>query len=134
MCLGLADYKAEEKAKRAKEKELAEAREEARNEAIEEITDQFLEADRPNALTDTADTDMTEVEVEGENEGMTFQAIANLQNLVTALDAIATLPPADDFIKEIPESRREAVNEKLMVAVAYLNRFQTVAELNWDED
>lgn len=129
-----ADKRAEEKAKKAREAELEEARKEARNEAIEEITDQFLEADRPNALTDKAETEMMKVEVEGENEGMTFQAIANLQNFVTSLDAIATLPPADDFVKEIPESRREAINERLMVAVAYLNRFQTVAELEWDEE
>lgn len=129
-----ADSKAEEKAKKAKEEELEEARDEARKEALEDVADEILEADKPNALSDTADTDMVEVEVEGDGEGMTYQTIANLQNLVNALDSIATLPPADDFVKEIPESRREDVNEKMLVASAYLNRFQTVAELEWDEE
>ena len=108
------------------------ARDQARSDALEEVADQLLEADRPNALTDNAETDMMEVEVDGENEGMTLQAIADLQNFVNAVDSIAVLPPADEFVKIVPESRREEVSDKLLVASAYLNRLQARAELEWD--
>lgn len=127
------DNKEEEKAKKAREQELEDARTEARQEALEDVADQMLAVDKPNAISETADGDVIEVEVEGENEGLTLMEVANLQNFIHSLDAIAVLPPADEFIETIPDSRKEDVSERLLVATSYLNRLQTMTEM-WELD
>lgn len=129
------EQKKADEAEVAKKQAAAEAAaEEAKHASLEAAADALLEADRPDGLTDRADDGLLEVEVAGEGyASVSPEDSMHLYNFFNALTALIGLPDPDDFIGKVPAPRREEVNEQLLEATAWLNRFQTLWELSEEE-
>lgn len=121
----LEDKEAEKKAKAAEAADAA-----AEQDALEAAADAILEADRPEGMTDIADDGLVEMELEGGGESnLSGNDSMALYNFFNMLSSIESLPEPEDFVNIIPSGRRDEVNEQLMQATAWLNRFQTIWEL-----
>lgn len=124
--------KAEKKAAEAKEKALAEAEEDGYQAGLEAAADALLESDRPDGMTDSADDGLLEVEVEGDGD-VSAEDSMNIYNFFNMLQSITNLPEPDEFIKIVPPGRVDEINEQLLTAAAWLNRFQTIWEMREDD-
>lgn len=126
--------KSDEKALDAKAKADAAAQEAARREGLEAAADAMLEADRPDGVTDRADTDLIEVTVEGDGTAdLSPEDSMNLYNFFNVLSGLSSLPEPDDFLAVIPKARAAEIENQLLEAVSWLNRFQTLWELEHGE-
>jgi hypothetical protein len=118
------------------------AAEAARQAELEEQADELLKndpdllsADSPDSLTDNADGDFVEVMVDGESNGdISPEDSMNLYNFFNVLSGVTSLPEPDDFIRTIPRARGKEINEQLIEAVSWMNRFQTLWELEESDD
>lgn len=124
--------KADDDAVAAKQKSLEDAEDEARRQGLESAADALLAGDRPDGLGNHADGDLIEVDVEGDDSNLSPEDSMNLYNFFNVLSGIASLPEPDDFLRVVPTSRSEEVENQLLEAVAWLNRFQTLWELRQD--
>lgn len=119
--------KAEEKAAAAKEKAAKEAEEEGYRQGLEAAADAILEAN-----PDGGEPEGTESLVTGDDAALSAEDSMNLYNFFNLLTGVSSLPEPDDFVKIIPKNRAEEVENQLMEAVTWLNRFQTLWELEQD--
>lgn len=124
--------KADDKAVADKQKAVEAAQEAAHRSELEAAADALLEGDRPDGLSDRADGELIEVQVEGDG-GMSPEDSMNLYNFFNVLSGLASLPEPDDFVRVVPKDKADAVDTQLLEAVAWLNRFQTLWELR-EED
>lgn len=127
--------KAEEKAAKEKAKALEDAETEGYQAGLEAAADAMLEADRPDGMTDIADDGLIEVDVDGlgTEDAVSPEDSMNLYNFFNMLTSISSLPEPDDFIEIVPSSRFEEINNQLMEATAWLNRFATLYELRQED-
>lgn len=122
------DKELENKKKKAEEAEL-----EGYQAGLEAAADALLEADQPSGLTDVADDGLVEVDIEGSGgDSISPEASMHLYNFFNVLSSIGSLPDPEDFVKLIPEDRREEVDRQLLEATGWLNRTQTLWELRED--
>jgi hypothetical protein len=123
--------KADEKAINEKQKQIDEAKQEAYHQALEDVADQMLSADQPDSMTSDADNEFVEVDVQGDDaKSLSPQDSMNLYSFFNALSGITSLPEPDDFVNIIPKDRKEEIDNQLLTATAWLNRFQTLWSLN----
>lgn len=111
-----------------KERKLAEAEQEGYQKGVEAAADALLEADMNNRMTDNADDEFIEVEVEGENN-MSPTDSMNLYNFVNSMSGLHSLPEPDDFVQIIPETRFDDVYDQVVESAAWLNRLATLMEV-----
>lgn len=111
-----------------KERKLAEAEQEGYQKGVEAAADALLEADMNNRMTDDADDEFIEVEVEGENN-MSPTDSMNLYNFVNSMSGLHSLPEPDDFVQIIPETRFDDVYDQVVESAAWLNRLATLMEV-----
>lgn len=122
--------KADDKAIAEKTKALEDAQREGYESGLENAADSLLEADRPDGLTNRADGDFIEVEVAGDGAGeLSPEDSMNLYNFFNVLSGLSSLPEPDDFVQVVPKARAEEIENQLLEAVSWLNRFQTLWEL-----
>ena len=140
------DIRAAKKAEDARRKELEDAaaqdEDDDRAEVLDAAADAILaedderkelNADRPESMTGSADDGLVEVDVEGDGESdLNPEAALFVYNFFNTLTSISDLPEPDTMITMIPESRVDEVNEFLISATGWLNRFQTLWELRED--
>lgn len=123
--------KEDDKAVAKKTKELEEAEREGYNAGIEAAADAFLEANRDDSLSDEADDTFDNVSVDGE-PGLSPEASMNLYNFFNMLSSVNSLPEPDEFIRIVPSSRHDEIENQLLAVTSWLNRFQTLWELKED--
>lgn len=112
-----------------------EADADAESDELESRADQLLSSESPDGLTNSADDELIEVDVEGDGEADLSPADAmNIYNFFNLLTTITSMPEPDDFVNVIPANRKDEVNEQLLEAVSWLNRFQTLWELEYDDE
>lgn len=122
--------KSDDKELENKKKELDDAAEEAHQDALEAAADALLEADRPDGMTDIADDGLVEVDVDGEGgSDLSPEAAMHIYNFFNMLSGINNLPEPDEFLAIVPEARADEIDEQVMAASAWLNRFQTLWEM-----
>lgn len=120
--------RADDKVTSEKERKLAEAEQEGYQKGVEAAADALLEADMNNRMTDDADDEFIEVEVEGENN-MSPTDSMNLYNFVNSMSGLQSLPEPDDFVQIIPETRFDDVYDQVVESAAWLNRLATLMEV-----
>jgi len=133
--------KADEKGIAEREKNLAEAEKEGYQKGLEAAADAMLEedeeerspnrtfdADAPDRMTDSADDEFLEVDVDGDG-GVSPSDSMNLYQFVNALTGISSLPEPDDFVETIPESRFDEMYEQILESASWMNRLSTLMEL-----
>lgn len=135
--------KAEAKMQEEMENSLAEDDEAARNEALEAAADallgdedesESLEVDRADGMTSSADDGLVEIDVSGdESSDIDPESTMHIYNFFNMISSISDLPDPEEMVKMIPDSRKDEVEEYLLDATGWLNRFQTIWEMN-DED
>ena len=125
------DSAREEKAKNEEEREQRERQEILEAEADDLLNDATLiSPDSSDSLTDHADDDYLEVTVDGDgSSSLSPEDSMNLYNFFNVLSGIVALPEPDDFISVIPKARVREINEHLLEATSWLNRFQTLWEI-----
>lgn len=122
--------KADEKVTSEKQKEIAEAIEEAERRRLEDQADAILEADRPNSMTDSADNEIMEVEVSGDDFGsLSPQDSMDIYNFFNILEILNSMPEPDVFIKVLPKDKLDEANELLLNGTAWMNKFHTILEM-----
>lgn len=121
--------KADDKAIAEREKNIAEAEEDGYHRGLEAAADALLQADSPDNMTDSADDEFIEVDVEGDGGTISPSDSMNLYQFVNALTGISSLPEPDDFVATIPESRFDELYENVMESAAWINRLTTLMEL-----
>lgn len=122
--------KADDKELEKKKKELDDEADAAHKEALESAADALLEADRPEGVTDIADDGLVEVDITGEGgSDLSPESAMHIYNFFNVLSGISNLPEPDDFLTMVPEARAEEIDEQVMAASAWLNRFQTLWEM-----
>lgn len=134
-----------EEAKRQEELEasLAENDEEARNDALETAADALLaaedevdtlNADSPEGMTSSADDGLVEMDVDGDvDAGFNPESTMFIYNFFNMISGVTDLPAPEEMVNIIPESRADEVEEHLLEATSWLNRFQTLWEIRNDE-
>lgn len=126
--------KADEAAIAEREKNLEDAEQEGYHKGLEAAADALLEADAAGSMTDNADSEFVEVEVEGEGvEALSPQQRVDLFNFLNVLSGLTSLPEPDDFISTVPEGRSEEISNQLQASTAWLNRFSTLWELRFED-
>lgn len=89
--------------------------------------------DQNGGLTDNASDDFVEVDVDSDDASdLSPEDSMNLYNFFNILSGVNSLPEPDDFVHVIPAGRKEEIEDQLMEAVSWLNRFQTLWELKED--
>jgi hypothetical protein len=122
--------KNDDKVIQEKQKALDEAEEDGYRAGLEAAADAMLEADDAGKMTSSADGEFVEMEVQGDgSESLTPQNSMDLYNFFSVLTGASSLPEPDDFIKIIPESRADEIENQLIEAAAWFNRFQTLWEM-----
>lgn len=122
--------KADDKELEKKKQELDAEAESAHQEALESAADALLEADRPEGMTDIADDGLVEVDIAGDGDSnLSPEAAMHIYNFFNVLSGINNLPEPDEFLPMVPEARAEEIDEQVMAASAWLNRFQTLWEM-----
>lgn len=131
-----------------KKKEAAEAGDEGYQNALNDVANQMLggdgelppeednsvntkrhfEADGINDFSDEADSGFFEAEVDGNGQTISSEDALNLYNFFSMLSNITGLPEPDDFIELISEDRKEEVDNQVIEASAWINRFSTLWE------
>lgn len=85
-------------------------------------------------MTDHADSEFVELEVEGDGVAvLSPQQKVDLYNFLNVLSGITSLSEPDDFIGTIPPGREEEISNQINTATAWLNRFSTLWELRSEE-
>lgn len=127
----LKQQKEEEKADKTKEKALEDAEEEGYRAGLEAAADAMLEADNANGMTDVADDGFIEVDIDGDEdaEAISPEVSMHLYNFFNMLSSVTSFPAPEEFVKFIPESRAEEVDNYLLEAASWINRIQTIWEL-----
>lgn len=126
--------KLDEAAISEREKNLTEAEQDGYQKGLEAAADSFLEADAAGSMTDGADSEFVEVEVEGDGlDILTPQQKVDLYNFLNVLSGLTSLSEPDDFLKTVPAGRDEEITNQLNSATAWLNRFSTLWELRFDD-
>lgn len=126
--------KLEAKAIAEKEKKLEEAEQDGYHKGLEAAADAMLaQADEAGTLTDNADNEFVEYEVNGESRSLSPEDSMNLYNFFNVLTSISSLPEPDDFVNTIPDERSEEIENQLIEATSWLNRFQTLWEIRKDQ-
>lgn len=128
-----AQKKADDDAIAAKEKGLADAQQEGYQQGLEAAADALLEADRPEGISDSADGEFIEVEVEGEGGSLSPEDSMNLYNFFNVLSGVTSLPDPEDFIKIIPKSRAGEIENQVFQAASWINMFLTLWEVRDDD-
>lgn len=119
--------KADEEEVNRRQQALEEAELEGYQKGIEAASDALLEADMNNNMSEEADDGLyTDVVA---SSGSSPEDAMNLYNLQNALSSITSLPEPDDFIESIPDAMAQEIDNQLMEAVSWMNRFQTLWEL-----
>jgi hypothetical protein len=122
--------KTDDKAAEAKQKAIDEAQEDGYRAGLEAAADSLLESDGPSGLTNSADGEFVEVTVEGESNGdLSPEDSMNLYNFFNVLSGLTSLPEPDEFLKIVPKNRANEIENQLLEAVSWLNRFQTLWEV-----
>lgn len=118
-----------------KEKSIDDALEEGRQKGLEEATDAFLaQADEPEKMDDSADHGFLEMEVDGSGDSLSPETLMNLHNFFSILENVTSLPDPDEFIDTIPEGKEDEVENQILQAAAWFNRFSTLWEEKMSED
>lgn len=129
-----AQKKADDDAVAAKEKALGEAQQEGYQQGLEAAADALLEADRPEGISDSADNEFIEVEVQGEGGTLSPEDSMNLYNFFNVLSGVTSLPEPEDFIKIIPKSRAGEIENQVFQAASWINMFLTLWEVREDDE
>lgn len=122
--------KADEKVLAQKQKELEEAERDGFHSGLEAAADAMLEADGPGQMGSSADDEFLEVEVSGDGSSLSANDSMALYNFFNILTGATSLPEPDDFIKIIPESRFDEIENQLLETTGWFNRFQTIWEMH----
>ena len=125
--------KEDDRALADKTRSAEEAAEAARRSELEGAADRML-GDGPEGLTDRADSNLIEVQVSGDGGDLSPEDSMNVYNFFNVLAGLSSLPEPDDFLRLIPRDRAEEVTQRLLDGTAWLNRFQTLWELQEESD
>lgn len=127
--------KSEEDAVSLKEKSVDDALEEGRRKGLEEAADAFLEqSDPPEKMEDSADSGVVELQVEGSGDSLSPEELMHVHNFFSLLTNVSSLPDPDDFIDTVPMSRAQEVNNQLLEATSWFNRFSSLWEDKMEDD
>lgn len=123
--------KADDKAMDAHAKAADEARQEGYQAALEASADAILEnADGPSSSSEVSSTSD---EASPSDDSASPEDAMNLYNFFNGLSAFTSLPEPDEFIRVIPKDRVPEISAQLLDAVAWINRFQTLWEVEYEE-
>lgn len=122
--------KADEKVINEKQKAIDEAAEDGYRSGLEAAADAMLEADGPGQMGSNADDEFIEMEVSGDGGSLSPQDSMDLYNFFSVLTGASSLPEPDDFLKIIPKSRHSEIENQLLEATGWFNRFQTLWEMH----
>lgn len=122
--------KADDKVIGDKTKALEDAEEEGFRSGLEAAADALLEADGTGRMGSSADDEFLEVEVAGDGGSLSPQDSMDLYNFFSVLTGASSLPEPDDFIKIIPQSRYDEIENQILEAASWFNRFQTIWEMH----
>lgn len=121
---------ADDKVINERQNAIDEAEAQAYRDGLERAADDLLEAEGPGSMGSNADDEFLEVQVEGESGSLSAQDSMALYNFFSILTGASSLPEPDDFIKIIPESRFDEIENQLLEATGWFNRFQTIWEMH----
>lgn len=125
--------RADEAAAASAEKDLADAELEGYHRGLEAAGTALLEADAAGSMTDNADSEFVEIEVQGDgSESLSPQQKVDLYNFLNSLSGITSLPEPDDFVQTVPAARAEEIGNQIQAATSWLNRFSTLWELQFE--
>lgn len=122
--------KADEKAIAEKQAAIDEAEAEGYSKGLEAAADALLEADGVGQMGTSADDEFIEMEVAGDGSSLSPQDSMDLYNFFSVLTGASSLPEPDDFIKIIPKSRASEIDNQIVEAASWFNRFQSLWEMN----
>lgn len=122
--------KADDKAIAEKQAKIDEAEAEGYHKGLEAAADALLEADGAGQMGSNADDEFIEMEVSGDGGSLSPQDSMDLYNFFSVLTGASSLPEPDDFVKIIPKSRASEIDNQIIEAAAWFNRFQTIWEMN----
>lgn len=122
--------KADDKAIAEKQAKIDEAEAEGYHKGLEAAADALLEADGVGQMGSNADDEFLEMEVAGDGGSLSPQDSMDLYNFFSVLTGASSLPEPDDFVKIIPKSRASEIDNQIIEAAAWFNRFQTIWEMN----
>jgi hypothetical protein len=122
--------KADDKAIAEKQAKIDEAEAEGYSRGLEAAADALLEADDAGKMGSSADDEFIEMEVSGDGGSISPQDSMDLYNFFSVLTGVTSLPQPDDFVKIIPKSRANEIDNQIIEAAAWFNRFQTIWEMN----
>lgn len=144
--------KADKEASDRKKAELEDAQGEGYQSALDDVANQMLgegdgeigpeednsvntpkggggfEPDSVNDFSDAADSGFYEAEVEGHGQSISSEDALNLYNFFNMLSNLTELPEPDDFIELISEDRKEEVDNQIIEAASWINKFVTLWE------
>lgn len=124
--------KEDTKAVEEKQKALDAAELDERNKSLEDDADSLLEADRSDGVTSNADDGFVELDIAGDGDEPNSEDSLNIYNFFNALNNILTLPEPEEFIDIIPKTRRGEMEVQLLQVTSWVNRMQTLFELQED--
>lgn len=125
--------KADDSVLKEKTKALEEAAEDGYRAGLEAAADAMLESDGPGQMGSSADDEFVEVEVAGDGSSLSPQDSMDLYNFFSVLTGASSLPEPDDFIKIIPKSRYDEIENQILETASWFNRFQTIWEMHKTE-
>lgn len=121
--------KLDDEALREKESEWEDAQDRAEIERLDREADRFLAPERDGSMTDTADSQHVEFEVEGEGSEHSPRQAMTLYNFFNLVTVFQELPEPEEVIELIPKDREVEVTQNLEDLTDYFNRFMTL----WEE-
>jgi hypothetical protein len=122
--------KADDKAIAEKQAKIDEAEAEGYHKGLEAAADALLEAEGAGQMGSNADDEFIEMEVAGDGSSLSPQESMDLYNFFSVLTGTSSLPDPDDFVKIIPKSRASEIDNQIIEAASWFNRFQTIWEMN----
>lgn len=120
--------KADEEVLAEKERKKEEAELERERKELEEEADSFLAADDASGMSDSADGDFLEVDVEGEDGNLSPRDSISLHNFFAMVSNYDGLPEPSEMIGLIPQEREDEVEKVLIDITGWFNSFQTLWE------
>lgn len=110
------------------EKKKAQDEEDAKNAALEDEADKLLEADGPDGITDSADSNYIEIDVDGDDDGYSAREKMAQFGFFNMIENFDTLLEADEMVKLVPDERRDEVLKSLRELISWASSLESLIE------
>lgn len=98
------------------------------NDDADNAGDNVLQPDSPDTLTDQADTEYVEFDVEGGYD-LSDRDAMTIWNFFSMISSFDTLPSPSDMVQLIPQDRADEVSNAIVSITGWFNNFHTL----WEE-